>query len=78
MYIKRLLYTKYSKLIISIILGLGLACLFRKTCKTGKCLQFLTPDIDFINNNILKFGDKCYKMTPKSTKCNQNKKIIRK
>ncbi len=78
MYIKRLLYSKYSKLIISIVLGFGLACLFRKTCKNEKCLEFLTPDLDLINKNILQFGDKCYKMTSKTTKCNQKKIIIRK
>ena len=32
MYVKRLLYNPYSDYIISIILGFGLATLFRKVC----------------------------------------------
>ena len=38
MYIKRLLHGRFSKYVISAILGIGLATLFRKACNSRNCL----------------------------------------
>ena len=34
--------TKYGKIIISIILGIGLASIFRKSCDSRNCIIFHT------------------------------------
>ena len=41
--VKRLLYGRYSKMVISAVLGLGLATLFRKVCNERSCLVFFGP-----------------------------------
>lgn len=75
--IKRLLYTPISKYIISIVLGFGLATLFRKVCKDRNCMIFKAPNIKHIQNQIFKYGNKCYKFEPNPRSCkNANKKII--
>ena len=40
---KRLINTSLGKIIISIMLGLGLATLFRKVCKDKNCITFKGP-----------------------------------
>ena len=76
MYLRRLIYGDVGKVVISIILGLGLATLFRKVCKDRDCIIFKAPDIKKIKNQIFKFDGKCYKFEENIEKCNKNKKII--
>ena len=74
--IRRFLYSKHSKYIISILLGIGLASLFRKVCNDRSCLIFKGANINKINNQIFKYNNKCYKYKHNITKCDNNKKII--
>jgi len=76
MYLRRILYGDAGKIFISIILGLGLATLFRKVCNDRNCIIFKAPDIKKIQNQIFKFEGKCYKFTEEIEKCNNNKKIV--
>ena len=41
MHFERLVQSDTGKAIISILLGLGLAALFKKTCKGRKCVQYV-------------------------------------
>ena len=76
MYLRRLIYSKVGKYIISILLGLGLATLFRRACKDRSCLVFHAPHINKIKNQIFKFDDKCYTFKEKAESCDKNKKIL--
>ena len=76
MYLRRILYGDAGKIFMSIILGLGLATLFRKVCNDRNCIIFKAPDIKKIQNQIFKFEGKCYKFTEEIEKCNNNKKIV--
>lgn len=60
--------------ILSILLGLGLAGLFKMSCDSRSCLVFKAVDLK--NNNVIKYGDKCYEATEKIESCNAEKKII--
>ncbi len=76
MYLRRLIYGDAGKIIISIILGLGLATLFRKVCKDRDCIIFRAPNLEKIKNQIFKFDGKCYKIQENIEKCNKNRKIV--
>ena len=76
MYLRRLIYSDIGKYIISILLGLGLATLFRKVCKDRNCIVFKAPNIQKIKNQIFKFENKCYKFIESIEKCNNNKKKV--
>ena len=76
MYLRRLIYGDVGRIVVSIILGLGLATLFRKVCKDRDCIIFKAPDIKKIQNQIFKFDKKCYKFEENIEKCNNNKKIV--
>lgn len=76
MYVKRLLYNPYSDRLISIILGFGLATLFRKVCNDRNCLIFKAPPINKIHNKIFKYNNKCYSFSHNSIHCSKSKKIV--
>jgi hypothetical protein len=73
---KRLFYSEVGKNIISIILGLGLASLFRKVCNDKNCIRFNGPVITDIEDKTFKHGNKCYKYSTEADKCDTTKKIV--
>ena len=76
MYLGRFVHTETGKIIMSILLGFGLASLFRTVCKDRDCIIFHAPPLDKIQDKIYKNGEKCYKYTPVATKCEANAKIV--
>lgn len=73
---KRLLNTNIGITVISIVLGLGLATIFRKVCTDKNCINFKGPVITDIKDKIYKFDEKCYKYDIEPTICNKNKQIV--
>ncbi len=73
---KRLLYTDLGRIFISIILGLGLATLFRKICTDKSCILFNGPIISDLEGKIYKHGEKCYKYSTRTDKCDTTKRQI--
>jgi len=76
MNIKRLLDTPLGKIFVSILLGLGLATLFRRACTDKSCIVFNGPIIGDIEDKTFKHGEKCYKYTVVADKCDTTKRII--
>jgi hypothetical protein len=76
MKIKQLINSKEGKYIISVVLGLGLATLFREVCKDKTCIVFKAIGEKEIKDKIYKHDNKCYKYSLKSSSCNNNKQII--
>lgn len=74
--LERLLHSSFGKIIISILLGLGLASLFRKTCKDRDCMVFRPPPMKEVNNQVYQYGDKCYKFKEHAVPCNSLKKRV--
>jgi hypothetical protein len=65
-----------GKMFLSIILGIGLASLFRKSCNGKRCMRFIGPHISKIENKVYKFNDKCYKYKPNAETCSKKKKQV--
>jgi len=76
MEIKRLLYGKYSRYVISVLLGFGLATLFRKVCNDRNCLVFKAPGINKIEGKTYKVDSTCYKVKHKQVQYNKTKKDV--
>ena len=53
-----LIYTKFGRYIISILLGLGLASIFRKACNNRNCLKFNAPSLKSLENKKYKYDNK--------------------
>ncbi len=74
--LKRLLYTDIGQVFISIMLGLGLATMFRTVCEGKNCLIFNGPVINEIDGKTYKYGEYCHKYDLKQVSCSKTKKII--
>jgi len=72
----RLLNTEVGQLFISVLLGLGLATLFRKVCKDKNCIRFNGPVISEVDGKTYQFGEYCYKYELFPTKCDPMKKTV--
>lgn len=64
-----ILNTTMGSVIVSIIIGLGLAALFRKVCDDKKCVVVKAPNSEEIERYYYKVQDDCYKYTPESVSC---------
>jgi len=71
-----ILSSNIGKIVISVILGLGLASLFRKVCKNQKCIVYRAPDPKNIVGNVYEWDDGCFKFKKVKTTC-ENKHPIR-
>ena len=76
MSLKRVLHTDYGKLLIAVILGLGLATLFRKSCSDKECMEFKGPKLDDIKDKVFKYENDCYTFKPNPTKCSSEKRTV--
>jgi hypothetical protein len=59
--------------IVSVILGLGLAALFRKACNDNNCIVIQGPPLKETENKVFRFDDKCYNYKASATSCDNKK-----
>lgn len=71
--IQDLLENKTGQIIISVILGLGLATLFRQVCKGNNCIVIQSPDMKELEKYYYKIDSNCYKYKPYATSCELKK-----
>ena len=76
MHLSKFIHSSTGRIVMSILLGFGLASLFRTVCKDKNCILFEAPNLDDIENKIYKHNDKCYKFKPESSKCDMTKKNV--
>jgi hypothetical protein len=76
LHLGKFVHSERGKIIMSILLGLGLATLFRTVCKDNDCIVFHAPPLDDFKDKIYKNNDKCVKYVPVATKCSLNAKTI--
>jgi hypothetical protein len=76
LHLGKFVHSDTGKIIMSILLGLGLASLFRKVCKDYNCINFYAAPLDEFKDKIYENRGKCIKYVPVSTKCSLNAKTI--
>jgi hypothetical protein len=67
--IERILDDPIGKIVFSILLGLGLASLFRRACKDKQCVIIKGPSVKEMDKYYYKIDDDCFKYTPVATSC---------
>ena len=75
--LQKAIHTKWGQIIISLILGLGLASLFRKACNELNCLNFTAPKTSEVEKTIYKHANECYKFKALSKPCNKDIRSVR-
>jgi hypothetical protein len=73
---EKLFRTETGKIIMSTLLGLGLATLFRKGCVGRNCIEFAAPSLEDIKKKVYKYGDRCFKYKMETHSCDNRKKNV--
>jgi len=68
----KFLKNEYTKIILGILWGFGLACIFRSACNGRNCIIYKAPKPKEVIKNIYSSDDKCYKYEPVNTECNKD------
>lgn len=76
MEIRKFLNSKEGGIAISLILGLGLACMFRQSCKKGSCIVIQGPKLKDIQNKHYRLDDQCYKYSPYIVDCDSSGETV--
>jgi hypothetical protein len=76
MYLDKFVHSKTGKIIMSVLLGIGLATFFRTVCKGTRCKIISSPPLTEIDGQTYKFNDKCYTFEKQSMSCKSNKKTV--
>jgi len=69
MSILKTLDTETGQIMLSMILGLGLASLFRRVCTDEKCVIYTPPEANKIDNLIFTQNGKCFKYAREIVNC---------
>lgn len=75
--LKNVLDDEWGSIIISLILGFGLASIFRKVCKNNKCIVLRGPRPKEMKNNIYYWYDKCIKYEVIPSHCGNKDNLIK-
>jgi hypothetical protein len=67
----KLLKNEHTKIILGLLWGFGIACIFRSACHGRKCIIYKAPRPKDIENNIYGYNEKCYKYESITTECNK-------
>jgi len=75
MHLSKFVHTKTGRYVMSILLGIGLASLFRIVCKDKNCI-ILKAKNTLESKDVYQFNKKCYNFNSVSTTCDTTKKSI--
>jgi hypothetical protein len=68
----KFLKNEYTKIILGLLWGFGLSCIFRSACNGRKCIIYKAPKPHEVENSIYNYDEKCYKYETVTTECNDN------
>jgi len=66
------IHSPSGKIIISIILGFGLATVFRMSCKGKNCIIKYAAPYKEVEKKVIKQDDDCFEYILKPTKCSKD------
>lgn len=69
MFVERFKENPAARAVLSVVLGLGLASLFRSTCKNGRCVVVEGPPVQEVRDNVYRLNGSCYKYTQTPSSC---------
>lgn len=65
--------TPSGKIIMSILLGIGLATLFRSVCDDESCIEYVAAQPKEFKSKVIRNNGKCYTYNVETTDCNSDK-----
>ncbi len=76
MFLEKFVRSSTGKILMSILLGLGLATLFRQVCSGKDCLVYMSPPFEELEEKIYKINNKCYKFNKNNVSCQSSRQKL--
>ena len=73
-FMKNTMRSRGGSIIVSVLLGIGLATIFQRVCKDN-CVVFHAPAADRIAEKVWVNEETCYKYTPEPVSCDASKGV---
>lgn len=70
--LKKMIKSENGVFLFSIIIGLGVAGLFKMSCDSRSCIVYRAPDLS--KTKQVKVNESCYKVTEEIIECNDKDK----
>ena len=77
MHLHKFVHSPTGKILMSLLLGFGLATFFRTMCKGKNCRLIKAPPMEEIVDQLYRFDGKCYKIEKNPVKCDSKKKTVK-
>ena len=75
--LRRVINDDYGAMVVSALIGFGIAAFFQKSCEGGICEVYYSPDKNKLEQHTTKFDNECYKYIPEDVSCkNKDKKKV--
>merc|ERR1712070_370713 len=74
-FMKDALKHRTGSVLVSVVLGLGLATVFQKVCKEN-CVVVQAPGLAHVTEHVWSVDDTCYKYTPETVECKDNVAVM--
>lgn len=75
MHLSKFVHSETGKIVMSILLGLGLATIFKRACKGRNCIVYKIPK-DMNDDDIYKQDGKCYRVKSDAVTCDKSKPMV--
>lgn len=66
----------YGSVIISAVIGLGMAAMFHKACEDGSCTVYVAPAQRDVLLRQFRYGDACYEYEAQDVACDDPSKTF--
>lgn len=66
---RRLIYSDVGRIFISILMALGLATIFRRSCTSDDCIVRKVPSRYDMHESVYKEGGDCHRVKLKESEC---------
>jgi hypothetical protein len=67
--VSQFLQSERGSVLISVIIGFGLATLFRRVCRGKGCVVVKSPPVKDLKKYVYRIDGRCYKYRPYATSC---------
>jgi hypothetical protein len=76
MHLGKFIHSAQGRVLMSIVLGFGLATLFRAACHGPHCTVFRAPPLSEWKDQLFAFGDSCIRMETRAVPCDPSKRTV--
>ena len=72
----QVLHSREGQIMMSVILGFGLATLFRRVCKGRSCIVIKGPKLSEVQGFVYRIDDRCYKYKHQVVPCDKDDAVV--